>query len=56
MIGIIPHYEKQMIIITYDDEDISFLTNLVGLIGDRNTLLKEIEHAKKGRLDDGGEV
>lgn len=56
MIGITPHYEKQMMIITYEDSDISFLTNIIGLIGDRNTLLKEIEHAKKEGLDDGGEV
>ena len=56
MIGITPHYEKQMMIITYEDSDIHFLTNIIGLIGDRNTLLKEIEHAKKEGLDDGGEV
>lgn len=47
MIEIIPHSERQMIALAYEVEDISFLSIIIQLIGDRNTLLKEMEHEKK---------
>ena len=54
MIGIISHMDKRAITLTYDnDDDMRILTNVIMLIGERNSLLKELEQARKtGVLND----
>ena len=53
MIGILPNMGKRTITLTYDnDDDIRFLTNIIMLISERDSLLKELEQTRTGVLND----
>ena len=47
MIGIMGDPIKNRFIFDYEDEDVCFLDNLIRIIGERNTLLKEAKKENK---------
>ena len=51
MIGIIIPEKRNRFIIDFEDEDHPFMVNIISLMSERNTLLKEIEALKEVKKD-----
>ena len=54
MIGVITHEDKKMLTLTYDDNsDLHIIGLIIQLVGDRNSLLQELDKVKDiGVLND----